>query len=158
MEQATFGAGCFWGVEAAFRQLPGVIDVEVGYTGGTVENPSYQQVCTDTTGHAEVVRVTYDPKQLSYNELLQLFWVIHNPTMLNRQGPDIGSQYRSVIFYHSSEQQKLAELSKEILDTSDKYSHLIVTAIEPVATFYRAEEYHQQYYAKQGISTCCVNF
>ena len=151
-EVATFGAGCFWGVEAAFRQLPGVIDAVSGYMGGTKENPTYQDVCSDRTGHAEVVQVTYDPQQVSYRELLDLFWRMHDPTTLNRQGPDVGTQYRSAIFYHSAEQQKEASASKAALEASGTYKRPIVTAIEPAKSFWRAEEYHQRYNEKHGVS------
>jgi peptide-methionine (S)-S-oxide reductase len=156
MEKATFGAGCFWGVEAAFRQVPGVVSAAVGYMGGTTHNPSYQDVCTGKTGHAEVVQVEYDPEQVSYDELLALFWSSHNPTTLNRQGPDVGTQYRSVIFYHTPEQQEAAQASIEQLKQSGHFSKPIVTEVTPAATFYRAEEYHQQYYEKHGISHCGI--
>ncbi|HCI79014.1 MAG TPA: peptide-methionine (S)-S-oxide reductase, partial [Ktedonobacter sp.] len=144
-EKATFGAGCFWGVEAAFRQIKGVVATTVGYEGGTFANPTYRDVCTDRTGHAEAVQVEYDPARVSYNDLLNVFWENHNPTTLNRQGPDVGTQYRSVIFYNSPEQQKEAIASKEQLQASGKYRRPIVTEIVPASTFYRAEDYHQQY-------------
>jgi len=156
MEKATFGAGCFWGVEAAFREIPGVVDTAVGYLGGTLNNPTYHDVCTDTTGHAEVVEVTYDPNQVSYERLLELFWSIHNPTTLNRQGPDVGSQYRSAIFYHSPEQKAAAEKSKQELAASGRFARPIVTEITPASEFYRAEEYHQQYLAKRGLRNCHI--
>ncbi len=155
-QKATFGAGCFWGVEAAYRQVSGVVSTAVGYAGGTLENPTYRDVCTDQTGHAEVVEVTYDPARVSYEDLLNVFWENHNPTQLNRQGPDVGTQYRSVIFYHSPEQQAAATASKEQLERSGRYKKAIVTAIEPAPTFYRAEEYHQQYLEKRGLSSCHI--
>ena len=151
-EQATFGAGCFWGVEAAFRQLPGVIDAVSGYMGGTKANPSYEDVCSDRTGHAEVVQVTYDPQKVSYRALLDLFWKMHDPTTLNRQGPDVGTQYRSAIFYNSPEQQCEALASKAELEAAGTYKRPIVTQIEPAKPFYRAEEYHQRYFEKHGVS------
>ena len=138
MEKATFGAGCFWGIEAAFRQVPGVVDAAVGYMGGTLENPTYQDVCTDTTGHAEVVQVTFDPAQVSYQRLLDLFWEIHDPTTPNRQGPDVGKQYRSAIFFHSAEQEAAARASKEKQQASGRFRRPIVTEITPAPTFYRA--------------------
>jgi len=149
---ATFGAGCFWGVEASFRQLPGVIDAVAGYMGGTKENPTYQDVCSDRTGHAEVVQVTYDPEKVSYDALLDLFWRMHDPTTRNRQGPDVGTQYRSAIFYHSPEQEREALASKAKLDASGAHKRPIVTEIEPAKTFYRAEDYHQRYFEKHGVS------
>jgi len=153
-QKATFGAGCFWGVEAAFRKIKGVVSTAVGYSGGTLPNPAYKDVCTDRTGHAEVVEVTYDPARVSYEGLLKVFWEAHNPTTLNRQGPDIGSQYRSAIFFHNAEQEAQARTSKEQLQKSGKYKKPIVTEIVPAAPFYRAEEYHQRYLEKQGIDTC----
>jgi peptide-methionine (S)-S-oxide reductase len=153
MQKATFGAGCFWGVEETFRQLKGVVSTAVGYEGGTLEKPTYRDVCTDETGHAEVVEVTYDPDVISYDKLLETFWHSHNPTSLNRQGPDIGSQYRSVIFYHSPEQLKAAKTSKEKLQKTG-YKSLIVTQIVPAESFWIAEDYHQQYLAKRGLSHC----
>lgn len=158
MALATFGAGCFWGVEEAFRNLEGVTDTAVGYEGGSVENPTYKQVCTDLSGHAEVVRVEYDPARVSYEQLLELFWDNHDPTQLNRQGPDIGTQYRSVIFYHTPDQQAAAEESKQRLEASGRFRRPIVTQIVPAQTFYRAEEYHQQYLAKRGLKGCGVHF
>ena len=156
MELATFGAGCFWGVEAAFRQLPGVTDAAVGYLGGHKQNPTYQDVCSDETGHAEVVQVTFDPAKISYDKLLDLFWSVHNPTTLNRQGPDVGSQYRSVIFFHTPEQQKAAQASKERLQQSGKFPRPIVTEITPASTFWKAEEYHQRYLEKHGRTSCHI--
>jgi peptide-methionine (S)-S-oxide reductase len=148
-EIATFAAGCFWGVEAAFRKIEGVLDVEVGYTGGTTENPTYEDLCSGRTGHAEAVAITFDPSLVSYKKLLSVFWNSHNPTTLNQQGPDIGSQYRSAIFYHNNEQQHEAAISKEELKKSGKCVSPIVTEIVPSKPFYRAEEYHQQYFKKQ---------
>ncbi|MCC6177598.1 MAG: peptide-methionine (S)-S-oxide reductase MsrA [Chloroflexi bacterium] len=152
--KATFGAGCFWGVEETFRQVPGVVDTTVGYAGGTLQNPTYRDVCTDRTGHAEAVQVEYDPQQVSYDQLLDVFWANHDPTTLNRQGPDVGTQYRSVIFYATPEQEATARASKDRLDQSGKLRRPIVTAIVPASTFYPAEEYHQQYLAKRGLSHC----
>lgn len=149
MVKATFGAGCFWGVEAAFRKVPGVGDVTVGYMGGTVENPTYEDVCTGRTGHAEVVQVEYDPSEVSFDDLLDVFWRAHDPTTMNRQGPDVGTQYRSVIFRHSPEQQAAANASKEKLQASGRFSDPIVTEITPASAFYRAEEYHQRYLEKR---------
>lgn len=154
MEKATFGAGCFWHVEETFRHLKGVLSTTVGYTGGILKNPTYEDVCTDKTGHAEVVEITYDPQRISYEELLRVFWDIHDPTTKNRQGPDVGTQYRSAIFYHSPEQQITAELSKRNLEQSRKYNKKIVTEITKATTFYPAEEYHQQYLAKHGLAAC----
>ncbi|RAL25910.1 peptide-methionine (S)-S-oxide reductase MsrA [Thermoflavimicrobium daqui] len=154
MGLATFGAGCFWGVEEAFRNVSGVTQTAVGYMGGHTENPTYEEVCTDRTGHAEVIQLEYDPEQVSYDELLNLFWTMHDPTTLNRQGPDIGTQYRSVIFYHTPEQKQLAEASKNNLNQSGRFSKPIVTEIVPAATFYRAEEYHQRYLQKRGLGSC----
>lgn len=156
METATFGAGCFWGVEVKFRQTPGVSDAAVGYAGGKTENPSYEDVCTDETGHAEVVQVTFDPAKVSYEQLLDVFWNSHNPTTLNRQGPDVGTQYRSVIFYHSPEQKAVAEASKDKLQRSGKFQRPVVTQIEPAPKFYRAEEYHQRYLEKRGLAACHI--
>ena len=154
LKKATFGAGCFWGVEAAFRRVPGVVDAAVGFEGGKTERPSYRDVCSHRTGHAEVVEVDYDPGQVSYEELLDVFWSIHNPTTRNRQGLDFGSQYRSVIFYHDEEQHRAAVASKEALDASGEHRRKVVTQIVPAAPFWRAEEYHQRYYDKGGISSC----
>jgi peptide-methionine (S)-S-oxide reductase len=156
IEKATFAAGCFWGVEAAFRQIKGVISTSVGYSGGTLDAPTYRQVCTGMTGHAEAVEVVYDPSRVSYDRLLQVFWENHNPTTLNRQGPDVGTQYRSAIFYHNPEQRDAALSSKTRLDASGKYHRPIVTEINPAAPFYPAEEYHQQYLEKRGLSTCHI--
>jgi peptide-methionine (S)-S-oxide reductase len=150
MEKATFGAGCFWGVEAEFREIPGVIDVIVGFAGGTTANPSYHDVCTGATGHAEVCEVTFDPAVVSYDALLDAFWQMHDPTTRDRQGPDFGSQYRSVIFYHTPEQQAKALASKAALEASGRFKRPIVTEIAPAGPFYRAEEYHQRYLEKQG--------
>jgi len=152
MSVATFGAGCFWGVEAAFRKVEGVIGTEVGYSGGHTETPTYKEVCTDSTGHAEVVRVEFDPDQVSYGELLDVFWNNHDPSQLNRQGPDIGTQYRSVIFFHDDEQEKVAVASRE--RAQGRHPRKIVTTIEPARAFYPAEEHHQQYLAKRDASTC----
>lgn len=154
VQKATFGAGCFWGVEAAFRQIKGVVSTSVGYMGGTRDNPTYEDVCTDLTGHAEVVEVLYDPAQVSYENLLEVFWKIHDPTTLNRQGPDRGTQYRSVIFYHSPEQEAAARVSLERAQQSGEFKRNIVTQIEPATKFWRAEEYHQQYYEKTGRRSC----
>lgn len=148
-EKATFGAGCFWGVEEAFRRLPGVLDTAVGFMGGTLADPTYADVCTGRTGHAEVVEVTCDPAHASYRDLLDLFWSIHDPTTPNRQGPDIGTQYRSVIFYHTPEQEAAALASKQDMERSGRFRQPIITAIEPAGTFWRAEEYHQHYLAKR---------
>jgi peptide-methionine (S)-S-oxide reductase len=156
MENATFGAGCFWGVESFFREVPGVADAVSGYAGGAVANPTYRQVCTDTTGHAEVVQVTYDPAQVSYDRLLDVFFANHDPTTLNRQGPDAGSQYRSVIFAHTPEQQALARAKIDQLTKAGRFRRSIVTAVEPFRNFYRAEEYHQRYFEKNGLPSCHV--
>lgn len=149
MEHATFAGGCFWGTEEAFRTVDGVVETAVGYMGGTLENPTYPQVCSGQTGHAEVVDITFDPKIISYKELVEIFWTIHNPTSLNFQGPDHGTQYRTSIFYHSDEQRQQAEESKAVLAASGVYDLPIVTEIVPAKTFWRAEEYHQKYFAKQ---------
>ena len=154
MEKATFGAGCFWGVEAAFRQVKGVKATAVGYMGGKLENPTYQDVCTDRTGHAEVVQVEFDPALVSYEDLLRVFWENHDPTTPNRQGPDVGTQYRSVIFFHSPHQQAAAKISKEEIEKSGRYKRPIVTEITPAGEFWRAEEYHQQYLEKRGLAHC----
>ena len=156
MKKATFGAGCFWGVEAAFRQIEGVTDAAVGYLGGTMENPTYRDVCTGNTGHAEVVEVHYDPSRVSYEQLLDRFWAMHDPTTLNRQGPDFGTQYRSAIFYHDDEQKQAALASKEAQQASGRFRRPIVTEITPASPFYRAEEYHQRYLEKQGRSSCSI--
>jgi peptide-methionine (S)-S-oxide reductase len=155
-QKATFGAGCFWGVEETFRQLPGVTSTAVGYAGGSKDHPTYEDVCSDETGHAEVVEVEFDPSAIAYDKLLQVFWSNHNPTMLNRQGPDVGTQYRSVIFYHSPEQKAQAEASKAALEKSGKHSKPVVTQIEPAPTFWRAEEYHQKYLQKRGQTHCAI--
>ncbi len=156
MEKATFGAGCFWGVEAAFRQVKGIASTTVGYSGGSFKNPTYQDVCSGRTGHAEVVQVEYDPSNVSYEDLLNVFWENHDPTTLNRQGPDVGEQYRSVIFFHSPEQRAAAIASKEKLEKSGRYRSPIATEITPASEFYRAEEYHQQYLEKRGLATCKI--
>jgi peptide-methionine (S)-S-oxide reductase len=155
MEQATFGAGCFWGVESAFRQIPGVTDVKVGYEGGTLENPTYKDVCSNRTGHAEVAQVTFDPAKVSYDKLLDAFWNMHDPTTINRQGPDVGTQYRSVIFFHSPVQEAAAKASVAQLTASGRFKRPIVTQIVPAVKFYPAEEYHQRYFEKQGIEPTC---
>jgi peptide-methionine (S)-S-oxide reductase len=154
METATFGAGCFWGVEATFRRLKGVRNTAVGYSGGHTTHPTYEQVCTDRTGHAEVVRVEFDPAEIGYEQLLDVFFSNHDPTTLNRQGPDWGSQYRSAIFYHSEAQRAAAEAAKARLDASGTHRRPIVTTIEPATEFYPAEDYHQQYLEKRGRSSC----
>jgi peptide-methionine (S)-S-oxide reductase len=156
MTKATFGAGCFWGVEAAFRQIPGVTDAISGYSGGTTVNPTYKDVCTGTTGHAEVVEVTYDPARVTYQQLLDAFWKMHDPTTRDRQGPDVGSQYRSVIFYHDDEQKRLAEESQAAQDASKLYRGPIVTLVQPAGPFYEAEDYHQRYLEKRGMVSCKV--
>lgn len=154
MEKATFAAGCFWGVEAAFRQIEGVTDAKVGYTGGTLKDPSYRDVCTGRTGHAEAVEVAFDPARVSYEELLEAFWKMHDPTTLNRQGPDVGTQYRSAIFYHSPAQEAAARASKEKAQAGLRKS--IATELTAASVFYPAEEYHQRYFEKQGISSCHI--
>jgi peptide-methionine (S)-S-oxide reductase len=156
MKDATFAAGCFWHVEAAFLQVEGVADVESGYTGGATENPIYREVCAGGTGHAEAVHVTYDPKVVSYNDLLDVFWKIHDPTQLNRQGPDVGGQYRSAIFCHTPQQREAALASKAALEESGRFKHPVVTVIEDAGPFWRAEEYHQRYFEKHGMA-CRVN-
>jgi len=156
LEKATFGAGCFWGVETTFRQVPGVADAAVGYEGGSYPNPTYHDVCTGQTGHAEVLEVIYDPTQVSYDTLLNVFWENHDPTTLNQQGPDHGTQYRSAIFFHTPEQEAIAQASKESLGRSGRFKRPIVTEIAPAQTFYRAEEYHQQYLEKRGLSNCHI--
>jgi peptide-methionine (S)-S-oxide reductase len=155
-EKATFGAGCFWGVEEEFRQVKGVVATAVGYSGGSLAQPTYQDVCTDRTGHAESVEVQFDPAQVTYEQLLDVFWNNHDPTTRNRQGPDVGTQYRSVIFYHTPEQQAAATASKERIDRGGKFARPVVTEIVPASTFWRAEEYHQQYLQKRGLSSCRV--
>ena len=154
MAKATFGAGCFWGVESAFREVKGVSDVAVGYMGGTLENPSYKDVCTDRTGHAEVVQVDFDPALVSYEQLVRVFFEIHDPTTLNRQGPDWGTQYRSVIFYHDAAQEAAARKIIQELDRSGHFPRKIVTQIAPATEFWRGEEYHQRYFEKHGIPSC----
>jgi peptide methionine sulfoxide reductase msrA/msrB len=156
LAQAAFGAGCFWGVEAAFRELPGVRETAVGYQGGTLKNPSYEDVCSGRTGHAEVVRVEYDSKEISYNQLLDLFWTEHDPTTPNRQGPDVGTQYRSVIFYYTPAQKAAAEASKAKLEASGRFKRPVVTQIVAAPEFYRAEEYHQRYLEKRGQRSCAI--
>ena len=158
MEKATFAAGCFWGVEATFRQLPGVSSTQVGYIGGQTDNPTYKEVCTDRTGHAEAVEVEFDHAKIRYTDLLTVFWENHDPTQVNRQGPDWGTQYRSAIFFHSAQQQKEALASKESLESAHRYSKPIATQIVPAVTFYPAEEYHQQYLEKRGLASCHVKY
>ena len=150
--KATFGAGCFWHVEDLLSKTKGVKSTQVGYTGGQLPNPTYEEVCTDKTGHAEAVEVEYNPDEISYNELLDIFWNNHNPTTLNRQGSDVGIQYRSAIFYHNAEQKEIAEKSKQTLDKSGQYENPVVTEITPAPSFYKAEEYHQKYFKKCGYS------
>jgi peptide-methionine (S)-S-oxide reductase len=157
MMKATFGAGCFWGVELAFRQVEGVRDVAVGYSGGHYPDPSYRDVCSGQTGHAEVVELDYDPDKVAYSKLLDVFWSIHDPTTPNRQGPDVGTQYRSAIFTHDAEQEKLARESKAAQDSSGRFRRPIVTGITPASTFYRAEEYHQRYLEKHGRAGCSIH-
>lgn len=156
MAKATFGAGCFWGVEAAFMQIEGVTDAISGYSGGTTVNPTYKDVCTGKTGHAEVVEVTYDPSRVTYEQLLDAFWKMHDPTTRDRQGPDVGSQYRSVIFHHDEAQRRAAEASKAAQDASKLYRGPIVTLIQPAGPFYEAEDYHQRYLEKRGMVSCKV--
>lgn len=156
MAKATFAAGCFWGVEAAFRQLKGVTSTAVGYIGGTLTDPTYQDVCTGRTGHAEAVQVEYDPSQVSYDHLLRVFWENHDPTTLNRQGPDVGTQYRSVIFFHTPEQEAAAQASKDALAKSGRFKRPIVTGIQPAPEFWQAEDYHQQYLEKRGQAHCHI--
>lgn len=156
MSTATFGAGCFWGVEETFRQIPGVTKTTVGYTGGDTLSPTYEDVCSNESGHAEVVQIEYDPAVVGYDALLDVFWSNHNPTTLNRQGPDIGTQYRSVIFFHDENQKAAAERSRAVLDSSGKWNKPIITEIVPAVTFYPAEDYHQQYLAKRGLGACHV--
>ncbi|HZT72070.1 MAG TPA: peptide-methionine (S)-S-oxide reductase MsrA [Terriglobales bacterium] len=153
-EKALFAGGCFWGVEAAFRKIPGVVATTVGYSGGTVPNPTYEQVCTDTTGHAETVEVEYDPARVSYEQLLQVFWENHDPTQLNRQGPDVGRQYRSAIFYLNAAQERAARAARDALAASGRYRRPIATEITAAGPFYRAEDYHQQYLEKRGLAHC----
>jgi peptide-methionine (S)-S-oxide reductase len=155
-EKAIFAAGCFWGVEAAFRQVKGVVRTDVGYCGGATSDPTYKQVCTDTTGHAEAVQVEFDPSKVTYEDLLAVFWTNHDPTQLNRQGPDVGTQYRSAIFYTSPEQKGAAEESRKLLESKGAFRRPIVTEIIPAPEFYRAEEYHQQYLEKRGLASCHI--
>ncbi|MDQ5857632.1 MAG: peptide-methionine (S)-S-oxide reductase MsrA [Acidobacteriota bacterium] len=155
-EKATFAAGCFWGVEAAFRQVPGVVDVAVGYSGGTLPEPTYENVCTGRTGHAESVEVEFDPDRVSYGQLLDVFWENHDPTTLNRQGPDVGTQYRSAAFFHDEAQREEAMASRERLENSGRYRRPVVTEIAPAQTFWRAEEYHQRYLEKRGLAHCKI--
>lgn len=156
LQQATFAMGCFWGVEVTFRNTPGVRDAVVGYTGGHTENPTYKEVCSDRTGHAEAVLVTFDPREISYADLLEVFWANHDPTQLNRQGPDVGTQYRSAIFYHSEEQRRTAEESKRRQEEAKRFPRPIVTQIVPATTFWPAEDYHQRYLEKRGLATCHI--
>ncbi|MEM6523169.1 MAG: peptide-methionine (S)-S-oxide reductase MsrA [Bacteroidota bacterium] len=154
-KKATLGAGCFWCIEAVFQRIEGVIEVVSGYTGGKVKNPSYQEICGGKTGHAEVAQITFDPNLISFLEILEVFWISHDPTTLNRQGADVGTQYRSAIFFHDNEQQKLAEQSKKELEATNIYSDPIVTEITPLDTFYQAEDYHQDYYNNNGQQPYC---
>jgi peptide-methionine (S)-S-oxide reductase len=154
VETASFGAGCFWQVEVEFRNTPGVVDAIVGYMGGQVENPTYEQVCTDRTGHAEVVEVKFDPDEITYEQLIDVFWGLHDPTQMNRQGPDVGSQYRSAIFVNSDEQRQTAEASRE--QAQERYERPIATTIEPATSFWPAEDYHQRYLEKRGLATCRI--
>ena len=155
-DEATFGAGCFWGVEATFRQLPGVIATAVGYLGGALDNPTYEDVCYGNTGHAEVVRVVFDPRAIKFEQLLEVFWANHNPTTLNRQGPDVGTQYRSAIFYHDEEQAAIARASLQRQEELKRFNRPIVTEITPASTFWMAEDYHQQYLQKRGLASCHI--
>lgn len=155
-EKATFGAGCFWGVEMRFREMPGVTDATVGYMGGHVDNPTYKQVCSDRTGHAEVCEVVFDPERIGYEELVRAFFELHDPTQVNRQGPDVGTQYRSVIFVHDDQQLQIAERVRSEVDASGRFRAPVATSIEPAATFWPAEDYHQQYLAKNGGS-CAIS-
>ena len=155
-EFATFAAGCFWGVEVKFRMIPGVVEALVGYSNGHTENPTYKDVCTDETGHAEVVQVEFEPEKVKYETLVDAFWHLHDPTQVNRQGPDFGKQYRSAIFTHSSEQEEIAKKSKAALEASKKFPRPIATEITPAGKFYRAEEYHQRYLEKRGMASCHI--
>ncbi len=155
MKTATFAAGCFWGVESVFKALNGVLSTEVGYTGGQAENPSYELVCTGQTGHAEAVRIEFDPQTISFEDLLETFWNSHDPTTVNRQGPDVGSQYRSAIFYHDEQKKEAAEKSIAVLDAADSFDNPIVTEIQPADEFWPAEEYHQDYFAKNPLAAHC---
>jgi len=152
MERATFGAGCFWGVEAAFQKVKGVVSTKVGYSGGSFKNPTYRDVCSGKTGHAEAVQVEYDPSKVSYEELLDVFWNVQDPTSLNRQGPDVGTQYRSAVFFHDTTQEAAAKAAKERLQKSGRYKKPIVTEITPASEFYEAEDYHQRYFEKHGLA------
>lgn len=156
MSKATFAAGCFWGVEAAFRQVPGVLSTAVGYSGGQTDEPTYGDVCGGRTGHAEVVEVEYDPERVSYDQLLNVFWENHDPTTLNRQGPDVGEQYRSAVFFHDAAQEGAARASKETAGKSGRYRRPVVTEITPASRFWRAEDYHQQYLEKRGLASCKI--
>ncbi|MCC7432019.1 peptide-methionine (S)-S-oxide reductase MsrA [Candidatus Peregrinibacteria bacterium] len=156
IEKATFAAGCFWGVEETYRSLSGVLETRVGYTGGQLENPTYEDVCSGVTGHAEALEITFDNSKIGFTDLLRIFWKSHNPTTKDRQGPDIGHQYRSAIFYHSDQQRQIAEQSKEELDKSGKYKNPVVTEIVPAQKFWSAEEYHQKYLMKRGLDSCHI--
>ena len=156
LQIATFAAGCFWGVEETFRKVEGVVSTAVGYTGGTLQNPTYEDVCTDKTGHAEAIEMIFDPALVSYEKLLDIFWGSHNPTTLNRQGPDSGTQYRSAVFFHTPEQESIAKRSKEALAKSGKFKDKVVTEIVSASVFYKAEDYHQQYFLKQGKGSCHI--
>lgn len=156
IEKATFAAGCFWGVEETYRSLPGVLETRVGYTGGQVENPTYEDVCSGVTGHAEALEITFDNTKIGFADLLRIFWKSHNPTTKDRQGPDIGHQYRSAIFYHSDQQRQIAEQSREELDKSGKHKNPVVTEIVPAQKFWSAEEYHQKYLMKRGLDSCHI--
>jgi peptide-methionine (S)-S-oxide reductase len=156
MDKATFAAGCFWGVEAAFRKIDGVVEAAVGYCGGSLDAPTYEDVCSGTSGHAEVVQLDFDPEKVSYEQLLDVFWECHDPTTRNRQGPDVGTQYRSAIFFHDSRQESAALKSKGALGAGDRCPKEIVTEVVPAATFYRAEEYHQRYFEKHGTDACGI--
>jgi peptide-methionine (S)-S-oxide reductase len=156
IKKATFAAGCFWGVESTFQKIRGVLETEVGYMGGNTESPTYREVCTDRTGHAEVVQVTFDDQKVTYDKLLDFFWKAHDPTQMNRQGPDVGTQYRSAIFYHDDEQRILAQESKARLEESKKFPRPIATNLEKAGTFWRAEEYHQMYLKKKGLDSCHI--
>jgi len=156
MATATFGAGCFWGVEASFRRIDGVVDAAVGYAGGSTDSPTYREVCSHGTGHAEVVQVVFDPARVSYDDLLDTFWEMHDPTQLNRQGPDVGDQYRSVIFFHDPKQERAARDGKRRLEETGAFSRPIATVIEPTPIFWRAEEYHQRYLEKNGSAACTL--
>jgi peptide-methionine (S)-S-oxide reductase len=156
LKKATFAAGCFWGVEATFMKVKGVVRTEVGFMGGRTESPSYREVCTDRTGHAEVVHLTNDDAVVSYDQLLEVFWGAHDPTQKNRQGPDVGTQYRTAIFYHDDEQRSVAERSKAAMDASGRFKRPIATLVEKAGPFWKAEEYHQKYLQKKGLDTCHI--